>query len=273
MGKGEKILVGTSGYSYPEWVGPVYPQGSRPEDFLGLYGARFPTVELNFSFYAMPRAERLGKMLAGGGPSLTFSVKAHESLTHRVDGGKWREEAAAFIRALEPLRQPAPGFAGGRLEAVLFQFPYSFHYEPDQRRYLDRLLGEFAGLPAAVEFRNARWFNPRTFDGLRRRGVTLVSLDMPDLRGLPPALDEPTAPLAYLRFHGRNGAAWWEGGDRAARYHYRYPEAELRAAAERVRRIAPHVRRVLVYFNNHPLGYAALNAGALMGMLETSAAP
>jgi uncharacterized protein YecE (DUF72 family) len=158
------ILVGTSGYSYNEWIGPVYPAGTKREAFLGLYAALFPTVELNFSYYAMPRAENLEKMLADGGPGLTFSIKAYQSLTHKIDPGAWRGEAAAFIGALEPMRE------AGRLEAVLFQFPYSFRYEADQRWYLDKLLGEFSGVPAAGEFRNGEWLNNRVIEGMRKRG-------------------------------------------------------------------------------------------------------
>jgi uncharacterized protein YecE (DUF72 family) len=72
------------------------------------------------------------------------------------------------------------------LEAVLFQFPYAFRYEPENRRYLDKILTYFKGVPAAVEFRNMEWYTGRVIEGMKSRGIPLVALDMPDLKGLPP---------------------------------------------------------------------------------------
>jgi uncharacterized protein YecE (DUF72 family) len=174
-------------------------------------------------------------MIERAGPSFVFSIKAHETLTHRVNPGAWEGKAKTYLTALEPLLKT------GRLGAVLFQFPYSFHYEPDQRRYLDKLLAYFKDIPSAVEFRNADWINTRVIEGLRKRGAALASLDMPDLKGLPPDTDVATSPLAYVRLHGRNKEAWW-GSDAAA--------------------------RVLVYFNNHRRGQAAGNAQTLAKILE-----
>ena len=81
------ILVGTSGYGYNEWVGPVYPVGSKKEEFLVRYASMFSTVELNFSYYRMPTAEQCARFLADA-PLLTFAVKANEALTHKVETGE-----------------------------------------------------------------------------------------------------------------------------------------------------------------------------------------
>jgi uncharacterized protein YecE (DUF72 family) len=116
-----KILIGTCGYSYNEWIGPVYPPGTKRDEFLPLYARLFNTVELDYSYYRMPTAEHLRKAAETGGPELTFSVKAHESPTHKVESGGWRDATAAYIAALEPL------WEAGKLEAVLLQFPFSFH--------------------------------------------------------------------------------------------------------------------------------------------------
>jgi uncharacterized protein YecE (DUF72 family) len=72
------ILIGTSGYSYHEWVGVVYPENTKPKDYLSCYSGLFPTVELNFAYYGMPKAENLAKMLVDGGEKLTFAIKAHK---------------------------------------------------------------------------------------------------------------------------------------------------------------------------------------------------
>ncbi|GHT54689.1 hypothetical protein FACS1894106_5850 [Spirochaetia bacterium] len=79
-----QILIGTCGYFYKDWVGPVYPKGARQEDYLSLYSGRFSTVELDFSYYTMPQAPQLANMIRAAGPDLTFSIKAHKTLTHTV---------------------------------------------------------------------------------------------------------------------------------------------------------------------------------------------
>ena len=255
-----EILVGTCGYSYNEWVGPVYPEGAKKEHFLSLYARRFKTVELDYTYYSMPKEKSLRSMLEAA-PELTFAIKAHQSLTHKIDGSKWKDQAKTYIQAIGPLREK------GRLEAVLFQFPYSFHYEAENRRYLGRVLDEFSGITSAVEFRNAEWLNNRVIDGLKERGATLVGLDMPELKGLPPTTDVVTAPLAYFRLHGRNKETWW-GSDSTARYDYLYSDGELEAAAERIKQIVVKADRVVIYFNNHARGQAVRNAETLAKILE-----
>ena len=254
------ILVGTCGYSYNEWIGPVYPDGAKKEQFLTMYAGRFNTVELDYTYYAMPQASNIQHM-ADEAAGLSFAIKAHQSLTHKVDGAKWRDDAKTYIQGIEPFLKK------GCLEAVLFQFPYSFHYEADNRRYLAQLLDEFSGITSAVEFRNTEWLNNRVLDGLKERGSALVSLDMPDLKGLPATTDLVTAPLAYFRLHGRNKETWW-GSDSAARYDYLYGGSELEAVVERVKQIIVKAHRLIIYFNNHARGQAVRNAETLKKMLE-----
>ena len=115
-----EVVIGTSGYSYHDWVGPVYPEGTQPKNYLPHYAELFSTVELNFSYYSMPKAENLAKMLVDGGPDLSFSIKAHKTLTHEINPGLWQGEAKTYLMAIEPFLE------AGRLDAVLFQFPYSF---------------------------------------------------------------------------------------------------------------------------------------------------
>jgi uncharacterized protein YecE (DUF72 family) len=88
-----------------------------------------------------------------------------------------------------------------RLAAVLLQFPFSFHYTPENRRYLDHLIREIHSLPLVVEFRNMEWQNKRVLDSLRERSVGFCSVDTPPLRGLPAPLDVVTSSIAYVRFH------------------------------------------------------------------------
>ncbi len=253
-------MVGTSGYSYTDWVGPFYPKGTQSDKFLEHYGEHFSTVELNFSYYRMPEAEQLRKM-SEVNSTLSFTLKAHQSLTHKVIPSAWRQEAKTFRQALEPLLE------ANALKAILLQFPYSFHYEVNQRRYLDALLRYLDGLPLAVEFRHIQWYNNRTIEALRERQVALVALDLPNLTNLPPHIDVVTAPFAYLRLHGRNRENWW-GSDVANRYDYLYSPQELTAIVERAQTLSANTPLTLVYFNNHKGGQAVQNALALKGLLD-----
>jgi uncharacterized protein YecE (DUF72 family) len=99
------ILTGTCGFYYTEWIGPVYPEGTPKDDFLSFYAGMFSTVELDFAFYGMPKPENLAKMLVDGGPRLTFSIKAFQELTHKVDPVKWPDVAKQYLKAIEPLRE------------------------------------------------------------------------------------------------------------------------------------------------------------------------
>jgi len=253
------IAIGTSGYSYNEWVGPFYPPKTKQEDFLGLYAAEFSTVELNFSYYTMPTAEQLRRMTETSG-KLSYSIKAPQTLTHKVTPHKWQDDAKTYLTALEPLQEAE------KLEAVLFQFPYSFHYEADNRRHLANLLDFFAGIPSAVEFRNTQWSNNRVIDELKKRKIAYVSTDLPDIKGLPPVLDVSTSPLAYFRLHGRNAEQWW-GSDSRSRYDYLYSDKELEGAAQRIKRFVVKADKILVYFNNHARGQAVKNALSLKKLL------
>ncbi len=255
------ILIGTSGYSYTEWVGPVYPKGTKTEAMLASYAQLFPTVELNFSYYRMPEAVHLGTMHQTA-PSLSFSIKAHQSLTHTIEPGEWKQQALLFQKSLEPLARDQV------LNSILLQFPASFHYEIEQRLYLDTLLKSFASFPLAVEFRNSQWYNNRTLDSLRERGIAFVCLDLPLIQGNPPIMDVLTAPFAYLRLHGRNKETWW-GSDAASRYDYLYSDKELETLLERILSLSLGSQKVLVYFNNHRRGQAVLNAKKLQALLET----
>lgn len=257
------IRIGTSGYDYPEWEGALYPRGLGRKEYLGAYSEVFDTLELNFSYYGMPKPERLSDMLARTRRPIDFSIKAHQSLTHRIDPGTWKASAAEFAAAIAPLAE------AGRLCAVLFEFPYSFHYGADERRYLDCAMREFASFPVVVEFRNPDWLSARVIEGLKERRVGLCSLDLPRIEGLPPTSDLVTSDLAYVRFHGRNAEAWWTG-DAGSRYDYGYSTDELAAWLPRLESMSVEARKLRVFFNNHRRGNAPANARELLRLARAA---
>jgi uncharacterized protein YecE (DUF72 family) len=255
-----RILVGTSGYSYEDWIGPVYPPGTKRQDFLSLYSRQFPVVELNFSFYQQPSPRTLERMLSVAGPDFSFALKAHRSMTHEI-GESWEKDILAFRSGIQPMVE------AGRLAAVLLQFPFSFKYTPDSRERLAGLCEKLHGLPLAVEFRKREWLRDTVYDGLRERGASLVSVDEPDLPNLLPPVTETTGRFGYIRLHGRNKAQWWTG-DNASRYDYLYNTDELGEWVQRIKVILQRVPILLVFFNNHWRGNAAQNAREMRRLLE-----
>ncbi len=262
-----RTLVGTCGYSYDEWRGVLYPEGLPKDAFLPHYASIFPFVELDFSWYGMPKAERLRRLAGATPPDFLFALKAHRSLTHDR-GVDWRDKAKLFSEAADALAET------GKLGAVLVQLPYSFKRGEEERRYLASLCDELSAFPLAVEFRNDEWQAPSVLAELDRRGASLVLVDRPELPGLPPASTAVTGKRSYIRFHGRNAKAWW-GGDATGRYDYLYSEEELRASTPMILEVERKAELLFVAFNNHAHGNAVDNArslGALLGLLHGGAA-
>ena len=130
------ILIGTSGYDYPEWKGVFYPPEVKRADFLAYYATQFNAVELNNTFYNMPTAERLFSFYERSEGRLQFSIKVNRLLTHEIDS-QWQNAADDFKTALRPLLEK------DNLCAVLFQFPQSFHYTNYNRIYLAKIIAAF----------------------------------------------------------------------------------------------------------------------------------
>lgn len=253
-------LIATSGYSYDDWKGSFYPEDLPKSEYLRYYSLFFPFVELNFSYYAMPEAHALKAMAERTPNSFLFSIKAHKSLTHEISPG-WMDDSARFCKAVDALA------SRNRLAAVLIQLPYSFRYEAQNRSYLGKLLDQLQAFPLAVEFRNDQWSGQRVYDELDKRGVGWVMVDRPDVSGLPRQEERVTGGLGYVRFHGRNADAWWNG-DNVSRYDYLYSKDELTASASRIKRMAKSATTLLVAFNNHAGGKAAANASQLKELVS-----
>lgn len=253
-----QLLVGTSGYSYSDWVGPVYPEGTAGRDFLSHYAGLFSFTELNFSYYRQPTREQLESIANRAGAGFTFTVKAHRSLTHDRGEG-WEHEAERFAVALP------------EVHGVLLQFPFSFHYTAANRRYLASVTDALAGRRLFVEFRNSEWNQGSVFREMERRKLGLVIPDLPRLDGLPSISPRLTSAHGYLRFHGRNQESWWSGTN-ITRYDYRYTTAELQSWVDPVLDLAAGAETIAIAFNNHFQGQAVANAQEFAGMLGVSAA-
>ena len=260
---GCRLLVGTSGYSYTEWVDAgFYPPGTKTGKMLPLYTRYFSITELNYTWYQMPKAEMIERQRRQAPQEFLFAAKLTRSLTHEIDPQLWPDHAAQYIDGVAPLVQ------AGQLAAVLIQMPPSFARTPSNRKYLAALLDRLHGLPLAVEFRHRSWADDRVFSELERRRVTLVGVDEPDLPGLFPALDVVTSPdLFYVRFHGRN-AKGWRSGNMQLQFDYNYSDDELREWIEnKIEPMSARARRGVLFFNNHVRAQAPENAQRMVKLL------
>ena len=225
--KASKLLAGASGYSFKEWKGNFYPEKIKPEEMLSFYAERLPTVEINNTFYRMPKASVLENWAGATPEGFRFAIKASRRITHMARIKAESAEPLAFLyRNLASL--------GAKRGAVLFQLP------PNLKKDLPRLTAFLSLLPeghgAALEFRNETWFADDVYDALKSAGAALCLSERED--NAPPPLVE-TAPWGYVRLRLET-----------------YSDDDLRQWARRLE--ATSWREIYVYFMHEPTapGYA-----------------
>lgn len=275
------ILVGTCSWTDRALVGSGwYPVGRRDaEGRLRHYAGRFPIVEVDATYYALP-GERNSRLWAERTPDgFVFDVKAFSLLTGHPtrravmpdglpadarDPAVLDEVWARFAAGVAPLRR------AGRLGCVLFQFPPWFRPGPEAEAFLADCARRTRGWPLAVEFRHPAWWDAGQADTtcalLARYGMAAVAVDMnPTLPSSIPPVTPVTSPrLSVVRFHGRSAA--WGTGSKEDRFRYTYDRDELAAWVPRLRALAERVERLHVLFNNC-CGDAAVRAAETMAQL------
>lgn len=260
-----RLRVGPAGWSYADWAGMVYPV-HRHSDFheAGYLARYFDTIEINTSFYQPLRAATSRRWVDLVSPNLNFqfTAKLWQRFTHET--GASREDEAAFRAGLEPLAD------SGRLGALLIQFPFSFHNTAENRARLQALTRRFETYPLVVEVRHSTWNDRSFFHMLHERGVGFCNIDQPLIgRSMKPT-ERVTAPVGYIRLHGRRYDTWFSDDPAtppAERYNYLYSERELEPWADRARHIATHTRSTFVITNNHFQGKSIVNALELIHLL------
>jgi len=259
------IHIGTSGYSYQDWKGPYYPEGLKDSDMLEFYANDFRATEINYTYYRMPSARTLAGMASKVPDDFLFTIKASKELTHEreaEEGGATPENFKLFRQALQPLIDE------GKFGAVLAQFPNSFKPTPENRDYLATFRERMGDLPVAVEFRNAGWVTDETMDLLKKNNLGYCCVDEPRLKGLIPPIAVATAPIAYVRFHGRNAKKWWRHDEAFERYSYEYKPEELEEWVPKVEKLEDKADNTFIFTNNHYRGAAIQTANTLKDMLE-----
>ena len=259
MSAARDVLVGTSGYSFRDWVGPFYPAHTPSRAFLEYYARRFPVVEVNSTYYGIPKPATMASLARRSPEGFRFVVKLHQSMTHEpgLDPTKIRE----FLDAIAPMKQ------SGKYDGLIAQFPWRFRRDAAGKAHLEALRAALPGEPLHVEFRNDTWAHPKLESWLRERDLGYVAVDEPVLPGLMPPLALLTTDTAYVRFHGRNAAAWW-GPKGVDRYDWEYSRPELEEWLEKITKLAEQAKRTYLFFNNCHAGQAARSAKLMQELLR-----
>ena len=279
---GRQIRIGTSGWHYPggagTWDGVFYPprgRRHRPRGFdeLACYAEHFDTVEVNSTFYGVPRRAVTEAWAARTPDDFCFSVKLYQKFTHpkmfaaatgagdtRVD----RDDVEQFRDAVAPLHE------AGKLGPLLAQFPASFRNDTAAHDHLAWLIEALSPCPVAVELRHRSWSDDvagtlRLLNGL---GAAWVQIDEPKFRLSIAQNRLPNVEsFYYMRLHGRNARKWWRHDHAEERYDYHYSADELRPFRDTADAAARLVKRLYLYMNNHFAAKSAANAATLKHQL------
>jgi uncharacterized protein YecE (DUF72 family) len=236
------VRVGTSGYNYPEWKGTFYPRALPASKMLAYYVGRFPTVEINATFYRMPTAKTLAAWRDAAPEGFAFALKAPQRITHMArlrDVDQPLEYFCATARTL-----------GARLGPLLFQLPPSFKKAAD--RLGDVLARVPSDLRAAFEFRHGSWFDEEVYGLLRARNAALCIAETED--GATPAV--ATADWGYLRLRA-----------------VEYSDDELARWIATLRRVGAGWREAFVFFKHEDAGTGPALAARLRALLERAPEP
>jgi uncharacterized protein YecE (DUF72 family) len=238
------VRVGCSGWNYADWRGLVYPKGLPQSRWLKHYATLFDTVEVNSTFYRLPRREVVARWVEQTPEGFVFAIKSSRYLTHVKRLKDLGPGAERFYERIEPL------LASPKMGPILWQLPGNFRRDDDR---LSAALEQLRSGRHCFEFRHESWFASEVYELLRSHGVALVIGDHPER---PFQAYELTADWTFVRFHygrrGRNG---------------NYSKRELEEWAGRIERWRRLVE-VFAYFNNDWRGYAVKNGLSLKRSLN-----
>ncbi len=236
--------MGCVGWSYDDWVGPFYPEGSQPKDYLPFYSRVFDAVEIDSTFYSLPNAWLVGRWRDVTPEGFAFTVKLPQQITHEKKLRECEEDLTKFYSVLKGLRP--------KLKCVLAQMPPSFNYRDDYRAlssFIERWIEEAeltsGDLKLAIELRNESFFRDETYELLTENNICFVWSVNQYTRDFPV---EVTSSFLYLRFIGDRRLTKFDRIqiDRTA---------ELRECWERLSKEMGSVEQAFVFSNNHFAGY------------------
>lgn len=244
-----RVWIGTSGWTYSSWRGTFYPEDLPSRRYLEFYAREFPTTEVNYSFYHLPRPQTYANWAGHVPDGFVFAVKASRLITHTKRLLQVEEPWRTFVQHARSLDL--------HLGPILLQFPPSFHRESSRLEgFLEIARDPTQNQPSprlAFEFRHGSWFTDEIYRLLTRHDAALCIADSPDY----PRKDVLTTAFTYVRFHGRTQL-----------FASSYSQAELAEEAGKIKRHLRDKVEVFVYFNNDAGGHAINNARTLRTLLE-----
>lgn len=253
----ENVLIGTSGWSYDEWIGPFYPKHIKKKNFLTYYSKIFYTNEINSTFYRIPSKWIVKSWVDRTPDDFSFTAKLPKSITHdnKLDLEKCYEDLDLYLEAMEPL------IFSQKLTAFLIQLPPSFNRSDHFKILKDFIMNwpsdyKKEGYHLVVEFRNKSWMKEEVFDFLKECSLTYCSVIEPLL---PPRMDITNEDFLYVRFHGFGDKIW---------FNYLFSDNEINKYAKKIKETISKAKLINIYFNNHFSGYAVKNALMMMKKLN-----
>lgn len=268
------IWIGTSGYSFDDWTGPFYPEGTPKGKRLDYYATQFPCVEINSTYYGIPHPAVMAKLAAKVPDGFEFTAKAFEAMTHRR--AQTPELYGQYLEALDPLRAAE----NSMVSSSSFPAPSGTKGEPRPSRF--PAPSPARSRPLGQGYRHDSWDRPEVYRFLRDLRLGFIAVDEPRLPGLFPPVAQVTSDVAYVRFHGRNAVNWYNGtthgrvdrgsgGGHTNHSDWDYTLAELEEWSGRIREMAARARKAYVFFNNCYMGRAVRSARLMKGLLQPGA--
>ena len=256
------LYIGTSGFSYKDWIDTYYSKDLKSNEYLPYYAKDFDCTEINSTYYRLPDEHFIDSLQKKVPDHFKFVIKSFKGITHELSK-ETPDHIDKFIKSLTPMQDT------GKMGGVLIQFPFSFHHERKNVNYLKLLFEKFHSIHTVIEFRNIHWLKDEILSLLKENDIAFCCVDQPELKGLLPSKIFITSEkLGYLRFHGRNKEKWWEYKESWERYDYLYNEEELKEWIGKIKELESQTDETFVFFNNHYQGKAVKNAKQLKMMLS-----
>lgn len=238
----KNIFIGTSGWNYNHWKGTFYPKDSSREDWFSLYQSRFPTVEINNTFYRLPSVGTVDSWYNNCRNDFVYSVKASRYITHMKKLKDPRESTESFFSVIRRL--------GEKTGPILFQLPPKWNRNTERlKQFLESVPDEY---DYTFEFRDPSWFHEDIYSVLSRNSSAFCMYQLEGTES-PKKL---TADFVYIRLHGPDGA-----------YRGKYGKKELSGWAGAIYSWKQQGKKVYCYFDNDEQGYAPQNASDLIDMM------
>lgn len=239
------IRIGTSGWYYEHWKGLFYPEDIPKSGWFEYYARHFDTVEINNTFYHLPKKKSVLKWQQIAPGNFVYAVKTSRYITHIQKLRDTSESLERFFEIIELLEL--------KLGPVLYQLPPSLHFDSERLVTFLKLLPK--NKAAVFEFRHKSWYCDDTYELLEKFGAGFCIHDMPGKES-PRVI---TSDIIYVRFHGTTG-----------RYSGSYPESQLNQWAKWLKEQNKTIRKIYIYFNNDTHGHAIKNAKQLKQIMKFS---